>query len=567
MPQNLSLAELVERGVEVDAFEAVAIARALIDATPVVVAPGAAVEPPGLATVRIAEDGTVTCTSCGITPSVSEVAILLLEMLRSSRAKPGGGLLYSIARALSQVDAPSFVSAAEFSRALKRYEHGEPSQVIRDLWNRTNAPLPAPDEPQWHHLERRQPAISVTELRRYLREADQKTYELLAAAATVAEPPRRHTFQRRLHRSAFLIVLIILGTALAIQRPLRPALRNASEGGSTLPSPTALENRVPETTQPQSNVPTAIAPASAARDAVLEAEPDRTTDNAPGRSSDELPNARRRIEPTSLVRAIDGDSSMFSPSFGPDGTAVFFHTGRTGDARSALMCADLSTVAKPVTEDLRVLTILENGAKNYHIHPSPDGTQIAFDSDRDGERGVYLANIDGTHVRRISGSGYAAVPTWSPRGDRLAFLRGEDQRPDVWNLWLYALSTGATERVTNFRFGQTWGASWFSDGDRICYSHEDRLFVHDLASRRSRQYTSPLPGRLVRTPAVSPDGTRVIFQVARHGAWLLDLTDGSMRVVLNDPTAEEFAWSPDGRRVAYHSRRDGSWGIWFTAGS
>ena len=69
----------------------------------------------------------------------------------------------------------------------------------------------------------------------------------------------------------------------------------------------------------------------------------------------------------------------------------------------------------------------------------------------------------------------------------------------------------------------------------------------------------------VRTPAVSPDGTKVVYQVYRDGVWLLDLTDSSMRPLLRDPTAEEFAWAPDGRRVAFHSRRDGQWGIYLLA--
>ena len=214
-----------------------------------------------------------------------------------------------------------------------------------------------------------------------------------------------------------------------------------------------------------------------------------------------------------------------------------------------------------------MVTILEDGAKNYHVQLSPDGSRIAFDSDRDGERGVYIAGSDGTNVTRISGPGYAAVPTWSPDGKQLAFIRGEPDRPSVWNLWLHSLATSEMMRVTSFRFGQAWGASWFPEGQRLCYSHEDRLFVHDLETGSSLSYESPIPGRLVRTPAVSPDGQRVIFQVARHGAWLLNLNNGSMRVVLTDPTAEEFAWSPDGRRVAFHSKRDGGWGIWFTAGS
>jgi Tol biopolymer transport system component len=64
---------------------------------------------------------------------------------------------------------------------------------------------------------------------------------------------------------------------------------------------------------------------------------------------------------------------------------------------------------------------------------------------------------------------------------------------------------------------------------------------------------------------VSPDGKRVIFQVRRDGAWMLDLASGSMSRVLQDPTAEEFTWSPDGKRVAYHSRRSGGWGVWMMA--
>jgi dipeptidyl aminopeptidase/acylaminoacyl peptidase len=69
----------------------------------------------------------------------------------------------------------------------------------------------------------------------------------------------------------------------------------------------------------------------------------------------------------------------------------------------------------------------------------------------------------------------------------------------------------------------------------------------------------------VRTPVVSPDGRRIVFQVARDGAWMLELPGGAARKVLEDPTAEEYTWSPDGHRLAYHSRRSGNWGVWVMA--
>jgi TolB protein len=265
-----------------------------------------------------------------------------------------------------------------------------------------------------------------------------------------------------------------------------------------------------------------------------------------------------------LVAALDRDRRpVFSPSFASNGSAMFFHTGGTRDARSALARSDVD----PSTGDLEVMTIVDDGARNYHVQPSPDGRMIAFDSDRDGERGVYIANRDGSQVRRLSGPGYAAVPTWSPDGRRVAYVRAEPSNPKVWNLWLQTLEDGRVVRLTNYRYGQPWSASWFPDNRRVCYTHEDRIVVLDTETGQAKEFASPIRGRIVRTPAVSPDGTKVVFQVFRQGVWLLDLAQESMRCILADPTAEEFAWAPDGRRLAFHSRRDGQWGIYILTSS
>jgi TolB protein len=251
--------------------------------------------------------------------------------------------------------------------------------------------------------------------------------------------------------------------------------------------------------------------------------------------------------------------TAWSPTFAAVGTAMFYHAD--GERGSALMRAD--TGAEGTT--LRITRIVDDTARNFHARPSPDGRQIAFDSDRDGERGVYVANADGTEVRRVSGAGFAAVPSWSPDSSRLAFVRAEPDKPRVWNLWTLDLKTGETQRLTSHRYGQMWGASWFPDGRHVAYSHEFRIVILDTMTGRERSFQTPRKGRLVRTPAVSPDGNRIMFQVYQDGAWLLEVEDGSMRKVLADPTAEEYSWSPDGRRVAYHSRRSGQWGVWLMA--
>jgi len=260
-----------------------------------------------------------------------------------------------------------------------------------------------------------------------------------------------------------------------------------------------------------------------------------------------------------LPRPVDDSTSFasvaFSPAFATAGSAVFYHSDR--GARSAILKADTDSSGAV----LRVTRVVDDGASNFHARPSPDGSLIAFDSDRDGERGVYVARADGGHVRRVSGEGFAAVPSWSPDGKTIAFVRAEPRSPSVWNIWTVDLETGQQSRLTSHTLGQPWGAAWFPDGATIAYSREDRLMIRSLDGKRQSVFHSPIRGRMLRTPAVSPDGRHVIFQVYRNGAWLLNVATGRMRKVLADPTAEEFTWSPDGLRVAYHSRRTGKWGV------
>jgi Tol biopolymer transport system component len=249
-------------------------------------------------------------------------------------------------------------------------------------------------------------------------------------------------------------------------------------------------------------------------------------------------------------------AASFSPSFAPTGDAILFHAEE--GAASRLMEAELG----PGASVGKVVSLVADGSRNFHVRMSPSGQQIAFDSDRDGERGVYVADADGTHITRVSGPGYAAVPTWSPDGEYLALVRSEPGRPNVWNLWSLHLQSGQLTRLSSHRSGQVWAGAWFPDGHRICYSHDDELIIIQTETGGAKRFPSPKAGRLARTPAVSPDGTRIAFQVYRDGVWILNVSDGSMRRVLPDPSAEEFAWSRDGRRLAFHSRRDGIWGLW-----
>jgi hypothetical protein len=511
------------RGVRLETREAVALARELL------------AQPCGIPTpenIQLRSDGSASCISTEGMISVASVADLLLTLLPPGTPNVPAPLRYTIARGLEVVEAPPFKSLDEFSTVLARFENGGSCDVLRGVFRRARPSPPIPPRPQ-PTLVVRKPQASSSEPRQPIAAAP-PMFRSFGDDGEVDSPV--HSLRRwALPAAAALVASFAVGFAAMDQIIERRGAMKAVRSARASPAVSAA------------------APAA--------------TDSAANPAEVEVKNEIVRVPRTDTVArdvtAIQAvratNANAFSPAFASDGTAIFFHTGRERDARSAL---EVATADSQTSGDLGIMTIVDDGAHNYHAQPSPDGRFVAFDSDRDGERGVYVANRDGSQVRRVSGAGYAAVPTWSRNGEWLAYIRAEADKPSVWNVWMQPTAGGSARRLTNYRYGQTWAASWFPDDRRIAYSHEDTLMVMDLQTGEATRYQTPVKGQLVRTPAVSPDGTKIIFQVFRHGAWLLNVADGSMQRVLTDPTAEEFAWSPDGGRVAFHSRRDGQWGIY-----
>jgi WD40 repeat protein len=451
---------------------------------------------------------------------------LLTELLRNAVSEVSAPATFRLIIARAFVDdAAAFESLDHFAEALAPFAAPDPPAVIAGLvssWQIRKGPLdPLPDfaaHARVAPLPATQPVAAPVELR------------------SVVEP-----------RSRRLVAAAVIGLLLA----LLPAvwLLRSRTADDPAPSTASVEDQTrprPVEPQPQSPAPEIAAPA-------------RLRQGYGGQAPAPALAPARSAETPARSAALVLANSAFSPAFASATSGMFYHSG-TGPG-SAIMRAETDSRGGV----LHVTSVVSDRGANFHPRPSPDGRSIAFDSDRDGERGVYVADANGTGVRRVSGGGFAAIPSWSPDGRRLAMVRAENGRPRVWNLWTVDMASGTSTRITSHKYGQPWGAAWFPEGDRIAYSHETRLIVRTLDGKQVRTFNTPVRGRLVRTPAVSPDGKWIIFQVRRDGAWLLDLASGAMHRVLEDPTAEEFTWSPDGRRVAYHSRRSGGWGVWVMA--
>src|SRR5437899_1643246 len=102
------------------------------------------------------------------------------------------------------------------------------------------------------------------------------------------------------------------------------------------------------------------------------------------------------------------------------------------------------------TDGTGVTRLTNNAAFDGFTSCSPDGTKIAFESDRDSSKfqdQIYTMNADGTGVTRLTNNAaFDGFPSWSPDGTKIAFESDKDGNLEIYTM--NADGTGVT-RLTN----------------------------------------------------------------------------------------------------------------------
>ena len=200
-----------------------------------------------------------------------------------------------------------------------------------------------------------------------------------------------------------------------------------------------------------------------------------------------------------MVSFPEGAGTNESAAWTPNGRQIAYSAAPNGD--SDIFIADISGSAAHRVTSFK-------GPDMSPVFNPRTGSQIAWISGRTGLPQLYIMEADGSNVQRLTDSGYATSPSWSPNGQFLAF---------AWNR----------------KYGP--GAPGGQD-----------IYVMEIASKRWIQLTHGTGP--CDFPSWSPDGRHLVFANSPDGRFgdmkiFTMLADGTERKALTGTGSDMPNWS------------------------
>lgn len=224
--------------------------------------------------------------------------------------------------------------------------------------------------------------------------------------------------------------------------------------------------------------------------------------------------ARLMVDGRNIADAGE-DVFPFRASWTKSGELIYTADGRIksrpakgGAAREVPFAADVAFTRAAFTPRARPLA--PDGAQPVRglTHPavSPDGDQVVFAALGD----LWLAPTTAGEVTpaRLTDDPFAETdPAWSPDGTRLAYASDRDGSMD---LWVHDMASRAARKVAS----RAQSPAWSPDGRRLAFlDEESQLQIADVASGEVFRAHERLnePGR----PSWAPDGSAVVMSALR----------------------------------------------------
>ena len=224
-----------------------------------------------------------------------------------------------------------------------------------------------------------------------------------------------------------------------------------------------------------------------------------------------------------LRQLTNSQSISLTPALSPDGRYLAYTGYSSG--RTALYIKNLS--------DGKLSTI---GKSGISIDPGwRNSREVATTLSFEGDQKIYLIKADGAISRRLTFSkGIDLSPSFSPDGSKMAFVSDRNGLPQIF---IEDLQSGQVNRLT-FSGRYNTQPSWSPAGDKIAYTTwesggEIDIFAIGVDGSGLKQLTANSGEN--ESPSWSPDGRMIVFTSNRQSSkklYIMESTGENQRPLL-----------------------------------
>lgn len=212
------------------------------------------------------------------------------------------------------------------------------------------------------------------------------------------------------------------------------------------------------------------------------------------------------------------------PTLSPDGSRIAFFSDRKGFVKLFLMDVADGSILSTMATGYRNDRFLSFHSYNSGMGFSPDGRRLAVLAKSGGDEVLYVLRVpDGKILQDIRlPVDIASSPNWSPRDDRVVLVGSQDGATD---LLLVDLESEAVRRITEDLASES-NPAWFPDGRRIVYSAYPNTVI-DVGFHQTPE------GKTQMTVVDFSREGNVTRQNASRDIYVLDLESGEIEKIID----------------------------------
>ena len=223
--------------------------------------------------------------------------------------------------------------------------------------------------------------------------------------------------------------------------------------------------------------------------------------------------------------------------------------------------------------------VVRGVADHMEFSWSPDGQRLAFVGGHEREEEIFVVvNADGSGLKQLTHSpanrkrtdyDWSDNPAWSPDGKLIAFDGATFETGGDSQIYLMRSDGTGRRKLTHISAGYTWLPAWSPDGSTLMFERDLSNGIIDLYAMHPNNGTRRKIARITNERDLcgcavwSRDGTKIAYEAGspkgKPDIYVMNADGSAQTRLTHSPARDENPdWSPDGTQIAFYSERPGN---------